>query len=170
MWGTTALGSVKPKSKLFQSTFPVWGTTWGTPKIKQIKIISIHVPRVGNDISQLTRASVLENFNPRSPCGERPSIPKSFTVLLSISIHVPRVGNDHYNDSAQSHLRIISIHVPRVGNDLYLIIDIILTRRISIHVPRVGNDLMPSSVTSGFGTFQSTFPVWGTTGTRKGEI
>ena len=36
--------------------------------------ISIHAPRVGSDGAGNTRDSILHNFNPRSPWGERPKI------------------------------------------------------------------------------------------------
>ena len=38
------------------------------------KKISIHAPRVGSDSSNWRIATIAENFNPRSPCGERPGI------------------------------------------------------------------------------------------------
>ena len=34
--------------------------------------ISIHAPRVGSDDSSRAAISSVPNFNPRSPCGERP--------------------------------------------------------------------------------------------------
>ena len=34
--------------------------------------ISIHAPHAGSDDSAISRATELNNFNPRSPCGERP--------------------------------------------------------------------------------------------------
>ena len=102
-------------------------------------VISIHAPRVGSDSTESDRTcstspfqstlpvwgatgllrhtpALAQNFNPRSPCGERPpaltgqGLPGSFqstlpvwgatTALLSrnlcgrISIHAPRVGSD----------------------------------------------------------------------------
>ena len=57
---------------LFQSTLPVWGATGGMSSSQRCPL----------------------NFNPRSPCGERPGqIEASFTSI-SISIHAPRVGSD----------------------------------------------------------------------------
>ena len=34
------------------------------------------------------------NFNPRSPCGERPTMVYAMAYQLYISIHAPRVGSD----------------------------------------------------------------------------
>ncbi len=103
----------------FQSTFPVWGTTW--------EMDTVH----GNK----------KDFNPRSPCGERPSRTALKPSPLFISIHVPRVGNDHKWYISGIFAIIISIHVPRVGND-------------NNHKTEQPN----------LNKFQSTFPVWGTTG------
>ena len=36
--------------------------------------ISIHAPRVGSDIKTAKTPSNLPYFNPRSPCGERPTL------------------------------------------------------------------------------------------------
>ena len=57
---------------LFQSTLPVWGATF-------VVIV-------------LTSKNF--NFNPRSPCGERPDAPETVRFVRSISIHAPRVGSD----------------------------------------------------------------------------
>ncbi len=103
--------------------------------------ISIHVPRVGNDDFAFAFCFLLTNFNPRSPCGERPSRTALKPSPLFISIHVPRVGNDHKWYISGIFAIIISIHVPRVGND-------------NNHKTEQPN----------LNKFQSTFPVWGTTG------
>ncbi len=79
----------------FQSTLPVWGAT----------MIS----------RRRTKSS--KNFNPRSPCGERPAGCWALRTATKISIHAPRVGSD-FDRLDQSHARyIISIHAPRVGSD-----------------------------------------------------
>ena len=78
----------------FQSTLPVWGATKEVRKAAGLTLISIHAPRVGSDVminallsesdisihaprvgSDLPRpggkAARHDDFNPRSPCGER---------------------------------------------------------------------------------------------------
>ena len=55
----------------FLSTSPAWGTTRGWQRATVLLSISIHVPRVGDDLGSL-----------------RPS------CIRMISIHVPRVGDD----------------------------------------------------------------------------
>ena len=55
----------------FQSTLPVWGATLCVPQKWGVGLISIHAPRVGSDDSGIDRSALMEDFNPRSPCGER---------------------------------------------------------------------------------------------------
>src|SRR5699024_7505896 len=76
--------------------------------------ISIHAPRVGSDSGREDRVPLRENFNPRSPCGERP-----FTVWFR-----PRRGRFQSTLPVWGATKIllstvtsgpISIHAPRVG-------------------------------------------------------
>ena len=59
-------------STRFQSTLPVWGATTPSPVLLVNSDISIHAPRVGSDNSSIRTRQSGRNFNPRSPCGERP--------------------------------------------------------------------------------------------------
>ena len=59
--------------KAFQSTSPVWGTTYGTACCRGSVRISIHVPRVGDDRGLPVSITCRSYFNPRPPCGGRPS-------------------------------------------------------------------------------------------------
>ena len=56
----------------FQSTLPVWGATYFLNKSDLPVKISIHAPRVGSDERILRTRYAQLDFNPRSPCGERP--------------------------------------------------------------------------------------------------
>ena len=56
--------------------------------------ISIHAPRVGSDSTTPRRIHYTGNFNPRSPCGERPDLDWCRGGRPAISIHAPRVGSD----------------------------------------------------------------------------
>ena len=78
----------------FQSTSPVWGTTSAAAMPREVMIISIHVPRVGDD--EISAVIIQKNW---------------------ISIHVPRVGDDVETLVPIIMQIIISIHVPRVGDD-----------------------------------------------------
>ena len=56
--------------------------------------ISIHAPREGSDCTALGAEQPRNDFNPRSPRGERLSTDPLFTAQLFISIHAPREGSD----------------------------------------------------------------------------
>ena len=56
--------------------------------------ISIHAPLAGCDTIALIRPLVGFHFNPRTPCGVRPSISLSMANASSISIHAPLAGCD----------------------------------------------------------------------------
>ena len=74
VWGaTTKFYAKNAKIYRFQSTLPVWGATRrGNHQLYQHQI-SIHAPRVGSDSINIGHSARRLNFNPRSPCGERPS-------------------------------------------------------------------------------------------------
>ena len=54
--------------------------------------ISIHAPRVGSDGSSLSSRSRGRNFNPRSPCGERPSLLRVSTTPFRFQSTLPVWG------------------------------------------------------------------------------
>ena len=78
----------------FQSTSPVWRTTLGDMVGIYTETISIHVPRVEDDLRRLVSGEGADNFNPRPPCGGRQSFVSSPDASNAISIHVPRVEDD----------------------------------------------------------------------------
>ena len=79
VWGATIVGIPSAQcDQGFQSTLPVWGATLSTFSILiSLFSISIHAPRVGSD--QVCQSLFLTRyyFNPRSPCGERLTLPPS---------------------------------------------------------------------------------------------
>ena len=105
------------QQRQFQSTLPVWGAT----------------------AVMFCILGVRPYFNPRSPCGERPSESNIWWIFPAISIHAPRVGSDltvkstlltnfrfqstlpvwgaTSGDPMDGQLQMISIHAPRVGSD-----------------------------------------------------
>ena len=135
--------ALHPQAQLqqgFLSTSPAWGTTLPagrrrffvpnfyprpprggrlsvTDYEKVLATISIHVPRVGDDVQRV-------QLTPHA---------------INISIHVPRVGDDTGVQVGQLTYT-ISIHVPRVGDDGERTRRPAGGRKISIHVPRVGDD------------------------------
>ena len=101
--------------------------------------ISIHAPRGGSDTSPDTKSMHMNNFNPRSPWGERlrvyirlrvnrnfnprspwgerllPVLPNQ--PIRHISIHAPRGGSDQPVHGQHLRYPLISIHAPRGGSD-----------------------------------------------------
>ena len=75
VWGATNANTLCFRTATgFQSTLPVWGATVHGQTVDLLPDISIHAPRVGSDDFQHFSLCALKNFNPRSPCGERPAI------------------------------------------------------------------------------------------------
>ena len=79
--------------------------------------ISIHAPRVGSDRCRNKYKSSHQDFNPRSPCGERHSLPPVLQVLFLFQSTLPVWGatGEGTNIIGDSN---ISIHAPRVGSDI----------------------------------------------------
>ena len=105
-------------SRRFQSTLPGWGAT----------------VRLRGDVRRV------QDFNPRSPDGERPWVPLMRLLSFLISIHAPRMGSDGAARSVGSRLSGISIHAPRMGSDDVLAQADPAIDPISIHAPRMGSD------------------------------
>ena len=57
--------------QIFQSTLPMRGSTEGTQAAAAMQKISIHAPHAGSDKSKINTTWRNNDFNPRSPCGER---------------------------------------------------------------------------------------------------
>ena len=72
VWGATIPNYWENTGRQFQSTRPVWGAT----------------------ICRICLSRVPSNFNPRAPCGARPTKAFALLVTFAISIHAPRVGRD----------------------------------------------------------------------------
>ena len=64
---------------LFQSTLPARGATRPKTGHKPTTTISIHAPREGSDLILVLTELKVNNFNPRSPRGERRSPPDNLT-------------------------------------------------------------------------------------------
>ena len=75
VWGATELIKAIRAALEFQSTLPVWGATLEDNWVDIGLVISIHAPRVGSDCGTPPARRWPQNFNPRSPCGERPDPP-----------------------------------------------------------------------------------------------
>ena len=60
---------------------------------RQELAISIHAPHAGSDVRAVIVSIFHDDFNPRSPCGERPH-GHLFIQFGLISIHAPHAGSD----------------------------------------------------------------------------
>ena len=75
------------------------------------------LPARGATVANHIFLRFLQNFNPRSPHGERLPNLRWWKSAYKISIHAPRTGSDESRHSRQRHKAPISIHAPRTGSD-----------------------------------------------------
>ena len=87
--GRHNIGFVKCFYKLFQSTSPVWRTTVPLGRGEVSKTISIHVPRVEDDVRPKHPRSDFADFNPRPPCGGRPLIDADVSFAVTFQSTSP---------------------------------------------------------------------------------
>ena len=116
VWGATDNLTVGGWLDLFQSTLPVWGATRDMTFIFDLPNISIHAPRVGSDGSGRKDFQHFEDFNPRSPCGERRAAAPFRTFTPAFQSTLPVWGATRAVMFVPLRSR-ISIHAPRVGSD-----------------------------------------------------
>ena len=69
--GRRMITAHSPSLPKFQSTSPVWRTTFLIRSTVKPKRISIHVPRVEDDFFNQVDCQTEKDFNPRPPCGGR---------------------------------------------------------------------------------------------------
>ena len=82
----------------FQSTRPVWGATRCECTPYGVPDVSIHAPRVGRDSDKAINILYLIGFNPRAPCGARPTNMAMFIPVTSFNPRAP-CGARHKNCS-----------------------------------------------------------------------
>ena len=116
VWGATSFPVVRICPKTFQSTRPVWGATALAQMPLYRPRISIHAPRVGRDLSFPHSLLMLYYFNPRAPCGARPSTTQSCSKSGRFQSTRPVWGATE-PVGLHGHNGRISIHAPRVGRD-----------------------------------------------------
>ena len=82
--------------------------------------ISIHAPHAGSDVRALMRVNFARDFNPRSPCGERPMTAAASVLIAEFQSTLPMRGatNDMYT---ARFIKAISIHAPHAGSDCALV-------------------------------------------------
>ena len=109
---------------------------------------------------------VFQNFNPRSPYGERLQLYVPFTLFGVISIHAPLTGSDLLAIALVPLVGKFQSTLPLRGATsssevIFVLID------ISIHAPLTGSDRDISSPGGWRMEFQSTLPLRGATSTGK---
>ena len=141
VWRTT--GGVCPKlpnRQKFQSTSPVWRTTRPRSKSSLRTWISIHVPRVEDDSESARQPRNTIAFQSTSPVWRTTDGYEIAFESSPISIHVPRVEDDTTRSTSSANITNFN---PR---------------------PPCGGRLRKLDLLRGRGRFQSTSPVWRTTG------
>ena len=101
---------------VFQSTLPLWGATFLWCNNRGNHRISIHAPLVGSDPVGAVEAPRKPDFNPRSPCGERPREATLSGLTVIFQSTLPLWGAT-YGYDFQAAMYQISIHAPLVGSD-----------------------------------------------------
>ncbi len=167
----------------------MWRTTQALPQLRLFPAISIHVPRVEDDLRSLICPSVHLYFNPRPPCGGRRPACSLHPRATRISIHVPRVEDDGGENGGvlsrvdfnprppcggrqlreqPQDLPMTDFNPrPPCGGRLLQPRDISRRAGISIHVPRVEDDVASRICRRLPTEFQSTSPVWRTTAVTR---
>ena len=150
------------KVYVFQSTLPLRGATQIYGKPHCVGIISIHAPLAGSDCCRIWQTTRCLNFNPRSPCGERPGGHGGGSGAYEISIHAPLAGSDDGKGLDGPAVE-ISIHAPLAGSDGKRPAYRASSRNFNPRSP-CGERRPPSSPARTLSTFQSTLPLRGATG------
>ena len=168
----------------FQSTLPARGATRVRARVFAEEAISTHAPRTGSDDVLWCRLVIRQDFNPRSPHGERrvsafvsstilrfqPTLPARGATLPSSTCcffckfqsTLPARGATRLR-CALSLRPIISIHAPRTGSDIHALVALGRVLEISIHAPRTGSDNEDLGTPCCKKLFQSTLPARGAT-------
>ncbi len=101
--------------------------------------ISIHAPRAGSDrCRQARRLSAMYNFNPRSPCGERPAALSAATAEGVFQSTLPVRGATKVSSDCRPELLFQSTLPVRGATQILQRQNVV--DAISIHAPRAGSD------------------------------
>ena len=103
----------------FQSTLSARRATQQFCLLYRYNYISIHALREESDIFKITSVTLIVNFNPRSPRGERQVMPYFNLLYKSISIHALREESDVMEIISCLENLCISIHALREESDSF---------------------------------------------------
>ena len=146
---------------VFQSTLPARGATNPPDEGPVARAISIHAPRTGSDARHTRNAYQQDNFNPRSPHGERrvrgcTTSPKIY--FNPRSPHGERRAGNHQKQAEKAFQSTLPARGATCGSTVT--VEAVL---ISIHAPRTGSDRSASLSATSTCAFQSTLPARGAT-------
>ena len=146
----------------FQSTLPVRGATRPTWRTCAGRLISIHAPRAGSDDANGGEVMRRINFNPRSPCGERPVLAKAASFVGTFQSTLPVRGATRHSFASLAYHLDFNPRSP-CGERQHDYCKYIGKQMISIHAPRAGSDARQRINLKHSWQFQSTLPVRGAT-------
>ena len=154
----------KPREKpewVFQSTLPMRGANSLRKLPSDTGRISIHAPHAGSETVPAGSLFATEDFNPRSPCGERKealSLPLMSSIFQStlpmrganifqcnsrpvfdISIHAPHAGSEIFQIGSPKPQGNFNPRSP-CGERKYVVSSNEAPRPISIHAPHAGSE------------------------------
>ena len=146
----------------FQSTLPVRGATKRVLLCGAPGDISIHAPRAGSDMAGSQIRAIALNFNPRSPCGERPPPAARerrgphFNPRSPCGERLRQALAGYFTKEFQSTL-------PVRGATLDSVFVAVRLSRFQSTLPVRGATFMPRKGVKPMSQFQSTLPVRGAT-------
>ena len=116
--GATKVSKPNAIKSLFQSTLPLRGATRHLQLGRERRQISIHTPLAGSDTPPCVLSAAVIDFNPHSPCGERPrTMRRSSPCHSYFNPHSPCGERLEFCELVGSEVE-ISIHTPLAGSDL----------------------------------------------------
>ena len=89
----------------------------GAQRLLYSRVISIHAPRMGRDLTVTDTGVVNDAFQSTRPAWGATGLSRHGDGQQVISIHAPRMGRDNVVADAGPVLGDISIHAPRMGRD-----------------------------------------------------
>ena len=134
-------GNIIGRGQIFQSTLPGWGAT----------------VRLRGDVRRV------QDFNPRSPDGERPWVPLMRLLSFLISIHAPRMGSDLFLVSGFHSREAFQSTLPGWGATVRLALWDLACRVFQSTLPGWGATVRLALWDLACRVFQSTLPGWGAT-------
>ena len=117
MRGATMTNNEERLKEIISIHAPHAGSDTTMQQVKRDAMISIHAPHAGSDHTLWVSLVMPSDFNPRSPCGERPLLTHSIHATFTFQSTLPMRGATILNRVHIGFLH-ISIHAPHAGSDL----------------------------------------------------